>query len=37
MFSLCLELQCVNQVIGGCVMFVLSIWMCAVEHEIYNT
>ena len=32
MFSLCLELQCVNQVIGGCVMFVLSIWMCAVEH-----
>ena len=40
MFSLCLELQCVNQVICGCVMFILSIWMCAVEHpahEIYNT
>ena len=32
MFSLCLELQCVNQVICRCVMFILSIWMCAVEH-----
>ena len=32
MLSLCLELQCVNQVICGCVMFILSIWMCAVEH-----
>jgi len=31
MFSLCLE-QCVNQVICGCIMFIPSIWMCAVEH-----
>ena len=31
MFSLCLE-QCVNQVICECVMFIPSIWMCAVEQ-----
>ena len=31
MFSLCIE-QCVNQVICGCIMFIPSIWMCAVEY-----
>ena len=33
MFSLCSE-RCVNQVICGCITFIPSIWMWAVELKV---